>query len=427
MRGITTGDSMHVYGGLASGVDYTVRLSVRMWDAIDEDILRRALEKTQRRYPYLSVRLRKNGEAYYYEENPEPVALLHTETRILLNAAQTNYHVWAVCWWEDCIHLDIYHGITDGAGMYCVLATLLYYYCCERYGAADHAGVRTLADMILPEEATDPQDTLTPPKKIRFPAKPMAEAFTLETDGGLTPSEPTVWDVEIPEDAFIRFTSANDASPGTMISLLFARAIHELYPVREKEIISAYVINARPMLGAEPTHHNCLSMALFPYSDRIRAMPFARQCTVYRGMTFIQSDVERVAETMAVNADLVRASIRAAESLEDKKAAFGPAFRGGEGFVTFLVSYTGRWRHPALGAYMREFWTHPPNTFSLMAEIGAAGGSLFLSIQQRFRENTVREAFLRQLDEHQIPYNLRRQMPSDTAFFPDCIDEGEVE
>lgn len=417
MRRITTGDMMHVHGAFGEHVDYTARLTVRMADAVDAGLLRGALEKTQRRYPYLSVRLRRDDGAYGYGDNPRPVALLHREGRVCLNAEETNHHVWAVCYSGDRIHLDFFHGITDGTGMYHVLATLLYYYCAERYGVTEHGGVRTLEDPVRPEETEDPQDRLSPPETPP-PAPPMEEAFTLETDGGLTPSEPTLWDVEIPEAPFIRFTSANDASPGTMVSLLTARAIDGLYPARTKKIVSAYVINARPMLGAEQTYHNCLSMAFFPYGDRIRAMPFQRQCTVYRGMTFVQSDAERVAGAMAANAGWIRAAAQGAPTLAEKERVFGQAFRGGEGVVTFLVSYTGKWRHPALGARMREFWTHPPNTFSLMTEIGAAGGKIFLTVQQRFREDTVREAFLRQLEERGIPCEVKRVMKSDVARIP---------
>ena len=410
---------MHVHGSFGEKVTYTARLSVRLADPVDPDLLGPALEKTQRRYPYLSLRIRRDGESYYYEENPLPVVLLRRDGPVTLNAEETNHHVWAVCCSGEYLHLDMYHGATDGTGMYQVLATLLYYYCARRYGVTDRAGIRTLEDPVLPEETRDPQDELPPPDPSRAPAPPMAEAFTLETDGGLTPSEPTIWDIELPEEALMRFTSAHDASPGTLISLLLARTIDGLYPRRDKEIVSVYVVNARPMLKAEQTFHNCLSMALFGYSDRIRAMPLTRQCTVYRGKTFVQSDEDRVREAMAANAAYVRAAARAAPGLEEKKRSFGQMFRGGEGLVTFLVSYTGKWRHPALGAYMREFWAHPPNTFSLMAELSAAGGTVFLSLQQRFREDTVREAFLRQLEENGIPYTVKRRMGSDVAAFPE--------
>ena len=415
---ITTGDMMHVHGAFGAGVDYSVRLTVRMAEAIDCGLLRQALEKTQRRYPYFSRRLLADAETFYYAENGLPVVLLQTDAPARLNAGETNFHLWAVSTCADRIHLDFFHGITDGTGMYRVLATLLFYYCEARYGVTDRSGILTLDDPVLPGETADPQDTLLPPENAA-PAAPLEPAFTLETDGGLTPSGPTIWDLEIPEDPFIRFTSANDASPGTMISLLMAQAIDALYPQRSKEIISAYVINARPMLRSELTHHNCLTMALFKYEDRIRRMPFDRQCTVYRGKTFIQSDEDKVRAGMGANAVQIRAAAQSIPTLEGKKQAFGAAFRGGDGFVSFLVSYTGKWKQQAVGQSIREFWTHAPNTFSLMVEIAAVNGKLFLSIQQRFREDTVREQFLRQLEKHGIPYTLRRVMKSDIAHVPE--------
>ena len=419
MRKITAGDTMHVHGGVGEKVNYTARISVKLADSVDASILQEALAKTQARYPYLCVRIRKDKNAFYYEENPRPVVLFHTNGKIRLNTEESHYHVLAVCYEDDWLHLDCYHGITDGTGMYRVLATLLFYYCGEKYGVTDHTGIRTGDDPIRTEETDDPQDVLQMPTEPRYRSVAMQPAFTLETDGKLTPSEPTIWDVEIPEEAFIRFTSAHDASPGTMVSALLAGAIADLYPEREKEIIGAYVVNARPMLSARETYHNCLTMALFDHEERIRRMPLERQCTVYRGMTFLQSDADRVAELMAVNAAALRAAEEGAKTLEEKKNVFGRMFSGGEGLVTYLVSYTGKWSCPGVEPYMKEFWAHPPNTFSLMVEIGAAAGKIFLSIQQRFLEDTVREAFLKRLTAHQIPYTVKRRLRSDIADIPE--------
>ena len=112
-----------------------------------------------------------------------------------------------------------------------------------------------------------------------------------------------------------------------MVSLLMAKAIDSLYPQRDKEIVSAYVINARPMLQAPKTLHNCLGMALFTYSDRVRAMPFTRQCTVYRGMTFVQSDEDRIKAATGANAGAIRAATAASPSIEEKKKVFGQMFQ----------------------------------------------------------------------------------------------------
>ena len=409
---------MHVHGGFGAQADYTARISVKLDSPVDETILRRALAKAQKRYPSLNVHLKKGEGAFYYVKSPGPVALLHTDDRITLNSDETNGTVWAVCWNEDRIHLDTYHGVTDGTGMYRVLATLLYYYCNERYGVTEQEGIGLAEDKIPPEELADPQDTIRP-FACDIPTAVFVPAFTLETDGGLTPSEPTIWDVEIPEDAFIRFTSENDASPGTMVSLIMARAIDSLYPDRSKEIVSAYVINARPMLDAGKTYHNCLSMAIFNYDERVKGMPLTRQCTVYRGKTFAQSYGEAVRNSVARSAEGIRGAARNAITVADKKEVFKEMVNGGEGYVSFLVSYTGKWQYPALGEHIVELWAHPPNTFSLMVEIGAAGGKIFLSIQQRFREDTIREEFLGQLRKHGIPYEVKRVMGSDIARFPE--------
>ena len=418
MRKITVGDAMHVYGGFGEKVDYTDRVSLRLSDPVDADVLSNALDKTRRRYPYLCVRLRKNEKEYYYEDNPLPVPMFNCNDRITLNCSGSNYHLWAVCWYDDHIHLDCYHGLTDGTGVYALLSTLLYYYCNEKYGLTDHQGIRTLEDAILPEETADPQEELAPMEPVQDAADP-EPAFTLGTDGGLTPSEATLWDIEIPEDDFIRFTSANDASPGTMVSLMFARAIDSLYPSRDKKLVSAYVINARPMLKDTLTYHNCLSAALLDYSDRIKALPFTTQCTAYRGKTFIQSDDDRICRTMAVNAGYIKTALENAESLEEKKAIFGKMFGAGEGYVSFLVSYIGKWKFEKIGKYILELWAHPPNTFDMLVEIGTAGGKIFLTVQQRFLEDTVREAFLRQLDENGISYSLKRVMKSDVPVIPE--------
>ena len=55
-----------------------------------------------------------------------------------------------------------------------------------------------------------------------------------------------------------------------------------------------------------------------------------------------------------------------------------------------------------------------------MVELGAAGGKIFMSIQQRFREDTVREAFLRQLEAHDIPYRICHKAGSDIAHFAEA-------
>ena len=417
MISISTGDIMHVMGSFGLQMDYTVRMKLRLADVIDGAILAEALARTQRRYPYLSLRMCRNEQEFYYEQNSSPVVLLHTDSNISLNSEQTNYHVWAVCYWEDYLYLDIYHGICDGTGMYMVLTTLLYYYCRERYGVTECEGVRILTDQVLQEESDDPADHMPrlDPALLKRPVRP--EAFSLTADAGMTPSEPLIYDIEMPEEVFVRFSSAHDASPGTMVSILFARAIDALFPGRTKPLTNSYIINARPMIGAALTHHNCVQTVTFEYSDRVKAMPFDWQCTVHRGTTFVQAMPERVAGTLTFLANVHSLTAQSAPTAEAKKQAFAQMLGGGKRYFTYMVSYVGKWKTAQLAPYVREFWTHVPNANELLTEISAINGKIFLSVHQNFREDDVVRSFLRQLEEYSVPYKVRGPVGNDIAGF----------
>ena len=416
---ITDGDALHLIGGYGLGIDYTVRLSLRLLDEIDPDILARAVEKTQQRFPYLNLRVRKDEQDFYAEENPAPIVIHHTDEKISLGTPGSNYHIWSVCYNADRLHLDISHGFLDGTGMYNVLRTLLYYYCAERYGVTDHSGILTLEDPILPEESRDPADEMPDMdlSKVAIPERPAA--FSLTEDAGLTPSEPILRDIIIPEEAFVRFSSAHDASPGTMISILMSRTIDELFPERTAPLTNSYVINARPMVGKLLTHHNCVRTVIFTYTDRIKAMPFDRQCTVHRGTTFIQSDTGKVFGQIMVSANQRRMVDKMAPTAEGKKQIFAKMLNKGNSLFTYMVSYVGQWRWQQLSPYILEFWTHVPNVNNLLTEIAAVNGKIFLSLHQNFKEDTVLNCFLRQLDENSISYTVKPPCPNDNPRFPE--------
>jgi len=417
MKEITAGDTMHVYGSFGLKMDYTVRLCIRMKDEVNAEMLSLALKDTEKRYPYLSLRMKKDASRLFSEENPEPVVLLHTDRKISLNASETNYHVWAVCYNEDMIYLDIYHGLLDGTGMYMVLSTLLYGYCSRRYGVTDHTGVRTLEDDIRPEEMIDPWDHLPDIDLTKIPTPNFKPAFSLLHDAGLPQDELEVIDLIIPEADFLKFTSANDASPGTMISLLFARTIDELYPEREKGIMSSYVINGRPMLNASMDHHNCVHTVFMDYSDRIKAVPFDRQCTVYRGKTFVQSDADRVAGAMTVNACRNRMIAKSIPTVEGKMETFAKMLSGGRMLFTFMVSYVGKWKYKAVEPYISEFWTHVPPANSCLSEIAAVGGNIFLSVHQQFRDDTILQSFIRELKSNGVDCMMKKRLTADIPHF----------
>ena len=413
---------MHVYASFESDLDYTCRLILKMKDPVDGAILEHALRNTEKRYPYFSVHMRKNDYEYYYEENTAPISLINTDGRITLNSAESNDHIWAVCYKDDRIFLDFYHGITDGTGMYTVLATLLYYYCNERYGVTDHNGIRTLEDPILPEETADPLEPLPRIRLKDMPNREIKEAFSIIRDGDAAPKAPFIYHIEIPEPAFVRFMSASDSTPGTMISLLLLRALDATYPKREKPLIGSYVVNARPMLEANATYHNCITSLKFDYVGRLQKLPFARQTTVFRGITFLKSDGDVIWNNMSAFASYNRALFDRSPSLGEKKTAFADLRNAFLTSYTSIVSYVGKWRYPEIGEYIEEFWTHAPLANNCLCELSAVGGKICISLHMRSESYDLLNQFFAQLDEHGIPYEYKGIVEHDVPRFTEPVD-----
>lgn len=420
---VTTGDALHLYGSVGR-INYSVRLCVRMDENINSEAIVDALKSTQKRYPYLCVRLKKNDTEYYYEENNLPVCCFNTSNQIILNSTETNYHVWAVCYENDFIYLDFFHGICDGTGMYYVLSTLLYYYLSKIYGDISHDGIRTLDDTIEESEYIDPVDALEEIDLSQIPPSlsRLNPAFSIVNDGGMTISNaPMVRDVIIPEKELLKFTSSNDASPGTFIAVLAARAIDKINPERKKDIVGSYIINGRPMLGKSCTHHNCVNTTILKYSDKLKKMALDRQCTAYRGMTFLQSDEENVYKKMVFSSSRNKMILKAPK-IEDKREAFSKMIDGGRNFFSYIVSYVGQWKYKDIGMHIREFWTHVPMANGFLIEIAAVNRNIFLSIHQNFEEDIYYKALLNELADNGIPYTERAALINDVAKFEEPMD-----
>ncbi len=77
MKNITAGDIMHVYGSFGQKTDYNVRLVIRMEDGIDGEMLQEAVASAAKRFPYLLLKMKRDDNEIFYEENNEPIAVLN--------------------------------------------------------------------------------------------------------------------------------------------------------------------------------------------------------------------------------------------------------------------------------------------------------------------------------------------------------------
>ncbi len=400
---VTRGDAIMLYA--LSKVNYTVRIHYRLDQQVDPVLMRTALDKTAKRYPYFCVSLKKNEKEYYYEENQAPVPLIHTNQRVKLGSEETNGHIWAVSYDGDELFIDFYHGRADGAGLYPMAATLLYYYFSEQYGPMDSTGIRTLDDPITEKEIHDPVDDLHVVDLSKIKVPPLPKALDLMETSGFqrTGDSGRILKLMIPESSFLPFTRVNDASPGIMICALMARAIERVHPKHDDPLVNSYVVNARPMLHAPESFHNCTNRVILHFDNRIRRMPLDRQCTAYRGKTILQSDEDMIRIKMSVSASVAQRILNTPDLEEKVQIAAGTA-RKTFNTSTFMVSYVGKWKQEQIGKHIKEFWTETPAGRFPLIEIAAVNGNIFLSLLQGFEEKLYYQALLEELKANDIAF-----------------------
>ena len=386
---------------------HAIRARVRMRDLIDPIVLRHAVDTTMQSYPYFCVELQREDGQFFFAENHRPVVITNSLHGVELNSADSNFHMISFCWQDNWIILDVFHGMTDGTGAYEVLRTLLYYYCSERYHVTlNDEGIRLVGDEIPEEEWVDPvanKSDLPTPSRNEMPAALNSIAVAgLEED-----RRNTAYSIAISESEFMRFTLDNDGSPGTMIALLLSRAIAKLFPDTEDVIRIALCVNQRKALRAPLAHQSLVGGVMLEYKDKMRDWPLERQGTIYRGMVFAQTEEETVLKGVASNAG-INHMLLSKESDAERLEIIAAVNEFTKRLVTATVSYVGKADYKEAEQYIRDFrsWTSPAAT-SLLVEIAAVNGRFMIDFLQKFSSPMYVNAFLKELEDNGIVYDLQ--------------------
>ena len=385
-----------------------IRIRIRMRDLIAPDALRHAVDTTMKRYPYFCVELKKKDGQYIFAENHRPVVITNSLHGISLNSEASNYHMTAFGWKDNWIILDVFHGMTDGTGAYEVVRTLLYYYCSERYNVRlKEEGIRLAGDEISAEEWNDPvvnRTDLPVPRQ----SEQMPDALNLIAMAGLEDDRRhTVYSIAVSESEFMKFNLDNDGSPGTMVSLLLSRAIAKLYPNAKDIIRITLCVNQRTALHAPLAHQSLVGGAMLEYKEKMRDWPLDKQATAYRGMVFAQTMEENVLKGL-VSIKGINGMLLSKESDQERLKVAGYINTLAARVITATVSYVGKANYKEAEQYIRDFrlWTSSA-TNGLTVEISAVNGRFTLDFLQTFSSPVFVNAFLQELEDNGIVYDLQ--------------------
>ena len=388
-----------------------IRIRIRMRDLVDPDCMRDAVDTTMKRYPYFCVELKTGeGNRWEYADNDRPVVITNSLSGVELNSEASNYHLISFSYQDNWIIMDVSHAMTDGTGAYEVVRTFLYYYCSQRYHVTiSDEGVRLAGDVIVQEEWDDPTekatDLPTPPRMEMPPSLNPVTAAQLEND-----TEKTVYSIAIDEKEFMRFNIQNDGSPATMIALLLSRAVARLYPDRKDVIRVTLALNQRGALGTPKAHQSLVGGVFLEYKDALKDWPIERQATAYRGMVFAQTIREKVLAGVA-SMKGINQMLMSKESDQERVGIANAIGDMTNRLVTSTVSYVGKAGFQDSEDYIRDFrlWTSSTGT-SLLLEVSAVGGRFTIDFHQPFSSPLYVNAFLAELEDNGIKYDLQDVM-----------------
>lgn len=394
---------------------HTFRVTIKTKDMVDGDLLQQAADLTMKRYPYFAVQIERDGEDIYFADNDRPMLVLNDDRPILLGSEQVNGHLFSISWWKNKIHIDVYHALTDGGGIYPLIKTLLYYYCSAYYERdLSSEGIRLADDPVDPAEWEDPaipeieEEPFAPVVKWQKPAFQLA-------DGGLAEitDKCIVYNIRIHEKEFMRFNLSNDGSPGTIVALFLARAIEKLHPEDKDPVVIAMCVNQRKALGAPLAHHSLVGDVRLPYRGKMKEMPFMDQATSFRGMVALQSDPDIVREEIKEYKEIV-SELRAMDTAEERHRYCVERMDRMTSYFTATISYVGKTDMGEAEHYIQEFHVLPSTALPssatpLTLELSAMNGSFYVNFMQYFENDCYLKAFIKELRDNDIDYDVLYQ------------------
>lgn len=404
----------------------TVRLTLRMTDTVDGRMLSEAVADTQRRYPYLSVRLRtvtdgQGREHAAFDDNPLPWVVCARREPLRLTGSEANGHLLAFAWWDDCIALDFFHAIMDGEAAYRVLRTLLYEYCRRRYDSSlSGEGVWTADSPVDDEERTDPATMPRPEPDDQQSAPGFLKALDI-SEAPIAPVADWHEAVHIVADEAQMMAAVRSChgTPAVWLSLLLNKAVARLHPADGDGVPTVVVaVNLRKALGTPLSHLPLVSGLSLPYTKELQALDIEGQMAAMRQMVAQQTTPDRLQAYFWQTADRMDL-LEQMPTIEARRQAMSQVAVVSRQYGSTTLSYVGRANMGGAERYVRELRTESCTPYLIALQVAAVSGKFCLTFMQQFSTDAYLNAFLGELREQGITWEITGRHPMEIASIDD--------
>lgn len=395
---------------------FTIRIEVTFRTPIDPDALSEAANAAVRRYPYFAVQVVSEDGELHCAPNPRPLIVYPGPEVRPLGSEAVNRHLLAFGYEGKLLCLYASHVITDGAGLFPYIKTMLYEYlsrvCPEK---PDPAGLPMVDSPFFPDELGNPFPEAKMAAASPLYLAPQSDFFRLRDGGYVTDSRRTVYRFRVRESEVMAYNLDHDGSPCALFSSLMAKAIWALHPENEKEIVSAVSFNLRPGLGNGYSWRMLCSSIPLRYPARLRDAETVKLCTCSRGMVTLLSQPENVLYYAQQTRERMEALLRL-PGVAAKRAALSPAALQDSVENTFSVSYVGKMGLGSLEPHLESIYnlTDGSTYQTAFIEISSVGGWFDVAFLQGFSSDVYYRAFLRELNACGLDYIEEASSPLGT-------------
>ena len=126
-REITTGTYWFYRKNFDKG---SMNMDITLTCDVDGDVLQAAALRTIRRLPCLAFTCEKseNGTQYYLIPNMKPFSVVPASGFVSLDGPGAGGYLWSLGYGENHLYLRVFHGLTDGMGLFTVMKHILIFY-----------------------------------------------------------------------------------------------------------------------------------------------------------------------------------------------------------------------------------------------------------------------------------------------------------
>lgn len=386
----------------------TMGVSVHLKEPVDHGILEGVVEDLRARFPYFYIKAIARDRDLFTEENPLAMTVRDTWEPINLNSQESNFHLAA--WKHDGNRLafEISHSLTDGAGVFPYVKSVLYLYLSRKHGLTfDREGFRLPGDDIPDSETGNPfaglnVDGAEAPLYI----KETVPDFLRLYDGAQP--DPHVSNVKLSEAQLMQYCRNYDGSPNAFVAVMLARAARRYDPSSEKSISVSVAVDHKAMLGNFDNYRLFAGVVELDFPKDRSLDDLMRACTVARGQIILQAQPENSLWTMkqrkATNAKLSQVPLETKLGIMAKSA--------GTARWSMAVSYTNCKTFGPLDPYIEELYVlAEPGVADVVCEIACINHCFFLSIGQAFSSYAFIDMFLDELSSVGVDYEVMRKEP----------------